>query len=364
MIKLLLLWAAIAITSVLPPIIEPRSRVSRLSRGASGDQFKKLAVSKELLEQAQQAIKGRQRIAVFSADDSDSRVVALMLNSALPYAKNFLLADPSTVAVIAHVDATAKNAEIANNAKWAEQLALDWLAVCRPKESGDRVVEVFQINKQGAVLTETIVVSTVSVDEIQKACQKVFGLLKADFGKYSNELKKLPTTKKDALLEVVQGYQLILASVGVQDDDQRNGIAEEGLRLSQSALAKEPSLLQAILLQASCLDILKKPDALKAALEKGFKVRNLKNTDRLTMLEFEGDYARYVKKDREQATTSYSEMLEIDPNHLRAHWSLIETALDEPVGNVDNETLQFAVEHLVAILAAHPGSPLALVVGK
>jgi len=355
---------AAIVSSVLPSVAPTRSSTSRLSRGASGEQFKKLAVSKELVVKAQLAITGRQRIAVWPSDDPDCIAVASMTNSALLYAKNFLVADPATVAsVVTGIVNPSAISELERD-KLAKQLSADWLVICRKKESGERIAELFQCKNHHCVLSETIEVSTDSVNKIQMACEKLSSSLKANFGENAKESMKLPTTSKAALVEVAQGYQRIFASVGFQDEAKRQMMAEDGLRLSQSALEKEPTFLQASLLQASCLDVLDKDEDLKNAFTTGFKIRNSEKTDRLTMLEFEGDYARYVLNDREQAAAKYTAMLDIDPNHLRAHWSLIETALDEPVGQVDEATLMYAAENAAAIIVAHPESPLSVILEK
>ncbi|MDZ4848683.1 MAG: hypothetical protein SGI77_05270 [Pirellulaceae bacterium] len=364
MLGKILLLLAVLIHSVLPSVTPERSRTSRLSRGASGEQFKKLVVSKELVENSKKSIAGRQRLAVCAAKDPDCQAISVMFNAALPYAQNFLLADATTVATFIKAEEIVANVTVSQVSQWAKQLSVDWLVVCRTRESGERIVELYQCRDQTCALKETNAVATSSIEAMQKTCEAVSKYLKADFGPHAAKLPWMPVHSKEALIEIAQGYQLILGSVGVEDESQRQAIAQEGLRLSESALTKDPACIQAILLQASCHDILGQADALKETLKKGFMVRKPENPDRLAMLEFEGDYARYVQNNREGAAAKYMEMLEIDPNHLRAHWSLIETALDEPVVAVDAETLKFVAEHAAAIVAAHPGSPIATILEK
>ncbi|WP_442509314.1 tetratricopeptide repeat protein [Novipirellula sp. SH528] len=356
----LIVAATIASSMITPSVSPSRPRTARLSRGPAWTDFRSLAMSHEAQRSAKEMLEGKKRIAVVvlsnqqDAHDSpsDVSVFGTLVREGMRFSDQLVLVDTSTTD---RLFADAGTVDAARSV--AEEHHIDLIVCCQLRTPSE--IEMVLV-KDDSQLEPTVI----SLDD---ANQSVIAAAMKARTHVMTTFDALPTKHQDAIdlapngsLAAVKlwfhGTRLLRSVVTIQDPAKRKEICQAILSTADQALADSPNFIEAYLLKASCFDELGDEERLNQTLLDAYSKRNPKRDSPFTILELEGDYARFVDQDLLAAMETYDKILTQNPTDLTALWSLIDVALSS---GTDKETVAMASELAALLVASHPDSNVA-----
>ncbi len=353
----LLVAATIASTMITPSVSPSRPRTARLSRGPAWTDFRSLAMSEDAKANAQEMLAGKKRIAVvvLSASQDPSSAVSVfgtLVREGMRFSEQLVLVDTTTTD---RLFADADTVDAARSV--AKKHHIDLIVCCQRRTPAE--IEMVLV-KDDSPLEPTVI----SLDDTNKS---VIGAAMKSRTHVMKTFDALPTAHQDAIelapngsLAAVKlwcrGTQQLRSVVTIQDPTKRKKICQAILSTADQALAESPNFIEAYLLKASCFDELGDEERLNQTLRDAYSKRNPKRDSPLTILELEGDYARFVDQDLLAAMEAYDKILTQNPTDLTALWSLIDVALSS---DTDKETIAMASEWAARLVASHPDSNVA-----
>lgn len=350
--SLFVFWA-IASTAITPSVSPSRPRTARLSRSPVWTDFRSLAVDAEAKKSAEDLLQGKVRVAVVALPAKDGSpagaVVASLVRNGYEFSAHHIVVDGLTTkhifAAIADVD-SAKQTAAAHH--------IDELVLCHVSQ-GNLAVQSISLKDDTA---KQLV--PVGLSESEQALEAAVSQL------YVQLVENTPVSLESigplrAMIQLQDARDKLHDSANVDDADRRKATCTEVIGLTEAVIASSPSLLEARLLRASCYDELGDDERVKQTLQDAYAIRDPNKHSRLTLLELEGDYARFVKNDVPAAMDAYLAMLEINPSNLTGLWSLIDVLVS---GEVDKPTLEEAASLAARLVVSHPDSSVAQAIAE
>ena len=347
--------------AVLPTPSRPRTK--RKSRGPEiWTDFRTLALSDAVVSEAESVAKDLHRIAVVpvtsreSDEISPAEVSAELIRGGLRYSDSLILMDLETTSRI------FQNSDQSSVVKIANQSNIDHVVLVSVPADEQRIQltlmgiesqknHSFSIPWKGA--GESI------IDASCRARRQILTQLNAVPSQFADQLDRAPDASAESLTELLAARQILSSAILTEDHDERKKLCRDAVGRLDHAIELSPNLLEAYSIKTSCHLELGQVDVAKSTLEKVKPLCDSRTSDKLLLLELNGDYAGLVKGGVEGQTErmeNYYEIISISPTDLRGLWTMLDVALPDQGEEYD---LEMAAKFASKLITFHPHSSVA-----
>ena len=347
--------AVVATTTVIPAPSRPRTK--RLSRGPAWTDFRELALDSETIGEAKRSVDKRKRIAVLGRPNgvASAEVAAELVRPGLRYSQRLIVVDATTTETLF---ASAKSA--ADLRETAQKHGVDLVLVVNvDAELKQASMTVYPSNE------DTVTIGRAALEDLEgsviryavRARKTFLGNREMMPANNAEQLDRQPKADFAAMTHHIAARRKLAGVIKTEDAVQRLEICREAMASADRAIAESQNFLEAYLIKASCQDELDQKVELQQTLRMAWGKKDPPEHDLLTLLELQGDYARFVQSDIDTAYGAYTQLLGVDPTNLTGLWAMIDILLT-PDENTDPDPEE-AAKYAATLVACHPHSGVA-----